>query len=98
MKVDPHPLRTPMIRPADEVLRIDLTEPTQEVLRRQSQRVFPTVKTTQGHRAWKWGRPADGPSNSGAPLIFSPSDLLRERGQADAPSPSIDDVIRRLRP
>lgn len=95
MSYDPHPLHPSLIRPADEVLRIDLTEHTQEVLRRRGQQVHPTMRTTTGRPEWRVGRSVDPPSNSGAPVIFSPSDL--ERKETEPPDrPSIDDVRRRL--
>lgn len=94
---NPFPLRTPMIPPADELYRVDVSEQTQERLRLRSQRVSPTMATTRGHPRWKWGRAVDRPSNSGAPKIMSPSDLLPGRGQADAPMPSIADVVARLK-
>jgi hypothetical protein len=61
-------------------------------------RALPTGRTTTDRREWRWGKPADAPSNSGAPQIWSPTDL--EPGQArDASShASIADVVRRLRP
>jgi hypothetical protein len=92
-----HPLHPSMIRPGDPVYRVDLTEHTQEVLRRRAQQVHPTMRTTAGRREWRWGRAVDRPSNSSAPVIFSPSML--EKAPAEQPAPaSIADVVRRLRP
>jgi hypothetical protein len=94
---DPHPLHPSQIRPADPVYRVDLTEHTQEVLRRRAQQVHPTMRTTAGRREWRWGRAVDRPSNSGPPQIFSPSDLEPGRGRDDEHTPSIADVVKRLR-
>jgi hypothetical protein len=96
---DPFPLRTPMIRPADELYRVDVSEQTQERLRLRSQRALPTSATTAGRREWRWGKPVDGPrTTSGPPQVFSPSDLEPGRGQDDSHTPSIRDVIARLKP
>jgi hypothetical protein len=97
MSYDAHPLHPSLIRPADEVLRIDLTEHTQDVLRRRAQQVHPTVRTTQGRREWRWGRAVDRPSTSTAPQIFGPSALEPDRRGADEHVPSIADVVKRLK-
>jgi hypothetical protein len=94
---DQNPLQPSQIRPADEVLRIDLTPHTQDVLRARSRQAHPTAATTRGRPEWRWGRAVDGPRTTSAPLIFGPSDLEPGRGQADAPTPSIADVVKRLK-
>jgi hypothetical protein len=94
---DPHPLHPSLIRNADPVYRVDVTEHTQEVLRRRAQQVHPTMRTTRGRPEWRWGRTVDAPRNSGAPVTFSPSELEPGR-TAEAPShPSLTDYVRRLR-
>jgi hypothetical protein len=98
MRINPHPLHPSLIRPADEVLRIDLTEHTQDVLRRRAQQVHPTMRTTAGRPEWRVGRSVDPPSNSSAPVIFSPTDLEPGRTREASTRPSIDDVRRRLKP
>jgi hypothetical protein len=102
MKYDPHPLRDAEITPGPEPYQVD---PLSEAVHSRGGtrvppqvRALPTMATTRGHPRWKWGRPVDGPSSTSAPLIFSPSDLAPGGGQADAPTPSIADVVRRLRP
>jgi hypothetical protein len=95
---DPHPLRDAQIQPAPEPYRVDVTEHTQEVLRRRAQQVHPTMRTTAGRPEWRWGKPVDAPSNSGAPLIMSPSDLEPQKGPDPSTHGSIDDVRRRLKP
>jgi len=97
MKIDPHPLRTTMTQPGDELYRVDVSEQTQERLRVRSQRAFPTARTTRGDSRWTWGRSVDWPSNSGAPVIFSPSDLEAGRPEEHPSYRSIDDVRRRLK-
>jgi hypothetical protein len=95
MSYDKHPLHPSMIRPGDPVYRVDVTERTQEVLRRRAEQTHPTMRTNRGRPEWRVGRSVDPPSNSGAPVIFSPSDL--ERAPAEQPAPaSIRDVVARL--
>lgn len=98
-RLSANPLHPSLIRPADPVYRVDVTEHTQEVLRRRAEQVHPTMRTTHGRPEWRWGRSVDPPSNSGAPQIFSPTDLLPKGGgqKADAPTPSIADVVARLK-
>jgi hypothetical protein len=98
MRYNPFPLHPTMIRPADEPTRIDLGEHTQEVLAKRSRRALPTVRTTAGRREWRWGRPADGPSSSGAPKIFSPTDLERAPAEESSKYGSVDELRRRLKP
>jgi hypothetical protein len=99
MSYDSHPLHPSLIRPADPLYRVDVTERTQEVLRNRERRVFPTMRTTTGRPEWRWGRRADRPSNSGPPQIFSPSDLEPGRGRDEHEhTPSIADVVKRLKP
>lgn len=97
-RYDPHPLSSPLIRPADEPLRVDLTEHTQEVLRKRSERALPTMRTTTGRREWRWGRSVDPPSSTSAPLIMSPSDLEPQRTPEPPAHGSIEEVRRRLKP
>jgi len=94
MKIDPHPLRTTMIRPADELYRVDVTHQTQERLRSRSQRALPTSATTAGHPAWRWGMPVDRPSTTSSPVIFSPSDL-EPGGRPQASTYGTPDEVRR---
>jgi hypothetical protein len=99
MTYDPHPLHPSLIKPADELYRIDLTEHTQETLRRRAEQTHPTMSTTRGRREWRWGRRVDRPSSTNAPLIMSPSDLERAP-TAEPPSKygSLDELLRRLKP
>lgn len=97
MKIDPHPLRTPMIRPADELYRVDVSEQTQERLRVRSERVSPTMRTTVGRREWRWGKPVDPPSSTSTPLIMGPSDLEAGRQPESPTHGTIDEVRRRLK-
>jgi hypothetical protein len=99
VKFDPHPLHPSLIRPADEVLRIDLTERTQEVLQRRAEQVHPTMRTTAGRPEWRMGRSVDRPSSSSAPVIFSPT-MLERAPAAEQPSKygSVDELRRRLKP
>jgi len=72
MNRNPHPLPAALIRPADPVL----VSPYSKRGHRVDERALPTAATTRGDSRWSWGRrPVDVPSNSGAPVIFSPSDL-----------------------
>jgi hypothetical protein len=79
MKLNAHPLTAAEIAPAPELYRVDVSEHTREILRKRSERALPTMRTTRGDSRWTWGRPTEGPSNSGAPKIFSPSDLEQRR-------------------
>jgi hypothetical protein len=95
MSYDPHPLHPSLIRAGDLEYRVDVTEHTQEVLRRRAQQVHPTMRTTAGRPEWRMGRSVDRPSSSSAPVVFSPSML--ERAPTEQPtSPSIADVVRLL--
>lgn len=99
MRINPFPLHPSQIRPADPVYRLDLLPETQEILARRAEQTHPTMRTTRGDSRWTWGRRVDRPSNSGAPVIMSPSDLEPQRTPEAAPEwPSIRDVGRRLRP
>jgi hypothetical protein len=97
-RLNPYPLRDGQIAPAPGAYPVD--DLTERVYRRDGvrpgERALPTAKTAQGHPAWRWGRPTDGPSSSSGARIFSPSDL--ERAPAEPPtSPSIADVVARLK-
>jgi hypothetical protein len=97
MSYDPHPLHPSLIRPADELYRVDVSERTQEVLQRRAQQTHPTMSTTTGHPAWRWGRSVDRPSSTSAPVIFSPSDLEPGRTREASRLGSIADVVARLK-
>jgi hypothetical protein len=58
---------------------------------------LPTARTTVGRREWRWGKPVDPPSNSGPPLIMGPSALEPDRRGDDEHTPSIRDVIERMK-
>lgn len=100
MTRDAHPLRDALITPAPTVYPVD--DVTDRLYRRdgvrRGERAFPTMGTTRGDPRWRWGRPADRPSSSGAPLLMSPSDLEKDRTPESTSRPSIADVVRRLRP
>jgi hypothetical protein len=99
MSYDRHPLHPSLIRPGDPVYRIDVTEHTQEVLRRRAQQVHPTMRTTAGRPEWRMGRAVDGPRSSSATMVFSPS-MLERAPAAEQPSKygSVDELRRRLKP
>jgi hypothetical protein len=94
---DPSPLHPGLIRPADPLYRVDLAPETQETLGRRAQQTHPTAATTRGVPAWRWGRAVDPPRTTSAPVIFSPSDLEPGRGQDDSHTPTIRDVIERMK-
>jgi hypothetical protein len=96
---DPHPLHNTMITPAPEPYQVDPM--SRRVYERDGVRshdtALPTAATTRGHPRWKWGK-TDPPSNSGAPLIVSPSDLEPQRTPDPSVHGDIQDVVRRLKP
>jgi hypothetical protein len=101
MKFDPHPLHPGQIQPADEPFQVD---PLSEAVHSRGGtrippqvRALPTAATTRGHPAWRWGRSVDRPTSTSTPQIFSPSDLLPGPGQDDSHTPSIRDVIERMK-
>jgi hypothetical protein len=100
MRINPHPLTPAQIEPAPAPYPVDaLTEPfyRREGVR-PGERALPTVATTRGHRAWKWGRAVDRPSSASAPVIFSPSDLEPGRTPESPTYGTLDELRRRLKP
>jgi hypothetical protein len=97
---DPHPLSDALIQPAPQAVQLDPASRRihERLGEHPHDRALPSGRAAEAHPRWKWGRRADRPTDSGPPLIMSPTDLLPGGGQADAPRPSIDDVRRRLRP
>jgi hypothetical protein len=94
MNRNPHPLRDAQIQPADPVV----VSPYSERGHRVDERALPTAATTRGDSRWSWGRrPVDAPSNSGAPQIFSPSDLEPGRTRESSSYGSFDEFVARLR-
>ncbi len=97
---DPHPLHPGQIQPAPEPYQVD--ELSRRVHERDGRRVhdraLPTMATTRGDSRWRWSRTADPPSSSGAPVIFSPTDLEPGHTTESSSRPSLTDYVRRLRP
>jgi hypothetical protein len=100
MKYDPHPLHPAQIQPAPEPYQVDPL--SRRVHERDGTRVhgraLPTAETTHHHPRWRWGKPVDRPSTSGAPVIMSPSDLEPQRTPDPSVHGDIQDVVRRLKP
>jgi hypothetical protein len=98
MNRDPHPLHDALIQPAPEPFQVDPM--SRRVHERDGVRVhgraLPTMATTRGDSRWKWGKPADAPKNSNAPVIFSPSDLEPQRPRESSAYGSWDELVRRL--
>jgi hypothetical protein len=101
MKYDPYPLRDAEITPAPEPYQVDPL--SERVHSRGGTRVpphvraLPTGRTTAGRREWRWGKLVDGPRTTSTPVIMGPTALEPGRGGEDPPTPSIADVVRRLR-
>jgi hypothetical protein len=90
MRINLHPLHGGQIQPAPAPYPVD--DLTERIYRREGvrpgERALPTATTTNGHPAWKWGRAVDQPSNSGAPVIFSPSMLQKAPAEQAADGPA----------
>jgi hypothetical protein len=90
MRINPRPLTPAQIEPTPAPYPVDAL--TERIYRRQGvrpgERALPTATTTKGHPAWKWGRAVDPPSNSGAPVIFSPSMLEKAPAEQPADGPA----------
>jgi hypothetical protein len=101
-RLNPHPLHDGQIQPAPEPYQVD---PLSEAVHSRGGtrvppqvRALPTGATTRSFPAWRWGRSIDPPSNSGAPVIMSPSDLEPGRVPESPPRGSIGELRRRLKP
>jgi hypothetical protein len=101
MRYAVHPLRDAEITPAPEPVQVD---PFSEAFHTRggtrvppSVRALPTMRTTRGDSRWTWGRAVDRPTNSGAPLVLSPSDLERKPAAEErANLGSMDELRQRL--
>jgi hypothetical protein len=92
MRINPHPLRDGQIQPGPEPLyEVDPRSV------RSNERALPSARAMRQHPRWRWGRHGDPPSNSGAPQIFSPSDLEPGRREPSPTHGTIDEVRRRLK-
>ena len=96
---DAHPLPNALITPAPEPVQVDPASRQfhDHLGAHPHDRALPTGRAAEAHPRWKWGRRADRPTDSGPPLIMSPSDLQPGATRAEAMPPSIADVVRRLK-
>jgi hypothetical protein len=95
---DVHPLHPALIQTPEPEYQVDPA--SQRFHQRDSiraQRALPTGETTRGHPAWRW-RPTVPPSSATSPpVIFSPTMLLPGGGTPASATPSIADVVARLK-
>jgi hypothetical protein len=91
------PLHPSQISNGDPVYHLNLHPETQRILERRAEQTHPTLATTQGRPEWRFGKSVDRPTTSGAPKIFSPSDLERKPVAEERSNlGSMDELLRRL--